>query len=104
MSEVDSSRNVCRALCRWRSARPGAVTTCDEGRGPTTAVVSLHAGRVGCDARTSFGGTLSSDVITYVKKTINGVEVQVPTIFNDVGRRRSRVDPEGPGRLTEPTT
>ena len=31
------------------------------------------------------GATLLSDVITNVKKTVNGAQVEVPTIFNDVG-------------------
>jgi hypothetical protein len=33
-----------------------------------------------------FGGTLSSDVLTLVKKDQNGVKVEVPTIYGDVGR------------------
>jgi hypothetical protein len=33
-----------------------------------------------------FGGTLLSDVITNVKRQVNNAQVEVPTIFNDMGR------------------
>jgi hypothetical protein len=47
-----------------------------------------------------FGGTLASDVLTYVKKTIDGKEFFVPTIFSDnasVTFRLALKDP-GPGQ------
>lgn len=33
-----------------------------------------------------FGGNLLSDVVTNVKRQVNNAQVEVPTIFNDVGR------------------
>jgi len=58
----------------------GDVVT--QGRGGVTAhVISLQAASGAIPA--NVGGTLDSDVITYVKKTIGGVEVRVPTIFSD---------------------
>ena len=73
-----------------------------EGRGPVTATVALMQAAPGVTPD-ALGGTLSSDVITYVKKTIGGVEVLVPTIFNDVGSATLTVELKNPS-LTQPTT
>ena len=73
-----------------------------EGRGPATAVVAMLEATPGSDP-SQIGGTLNSDVITYVKKTINGAEVLVPTIFNDSGSATITVDLKNPN-LTTPST
>jgi hypothetical protein len=49
-----------------------------------------------------FGGTLLSDVITLVKKTVNGAEARVPTVFNDVGRVTVIAEMKDP-TVTSPT-
>lgn len=44
-----------------------------------------------------FGGTLLSDVTTNVERTINGQQVDVPTIFNDVGAAEFAIILKDPG-------
>jgi hypothetical protein len=73
-----------------------------EGRGPVTAGVALLQAAAGATP-TALGGTLSSDVITYLKKTVNGNEVLVPTVFNDLGSATLTVELKNPS-LTQPTT
>jgi hypothetical protein len=73
-----------------------------QGRGPVIATVAMMEAASGADPD-EYGGTLSSDVITYVKKTIGGVEVRVPTIFNDLGRATIMVDMKSPSE-TGPTS
>ena len=40
----------------------------------------------------AFGGTLLSDVVTNVKKKVNGADTLVPTVFNDIGKATVGVD------------
>jgi hypothetical protein len=51
---------------------------------------------------TQFGGSLPSDVLTFVKQTIDGVEVRVPTVFEDVGQVRFRLALKDPGTPDTP--
>jgi hypothetical protein len=51
---------------------------------------------------TSFGGVLPSDVLTFVKVTIDGVEVRVPTVFEDFAQVRFRLALKDPGTPTSP--
>jgi hypothetical protein len=44
-----------------------------------------------------FGGTLSSDVLTMVKVTIDGKETQVPTIFSDLAKVKFELALKNPG-------
>ena len=44
-----------------------------------------------------FGATLLSDVITNVKQTVGGQEVDVPTIFNDLGEASLALIMKDPG-------
>jgi hypothetical protein len=53
---------------------------------------------------TKFAGTLASDVLTLVKKTENGKEVRVPTIFEDLGRATLHLALRDPGTADKPTT
>jgi hypothetical protein len=53
-----------------------------------------------------FGGTVGSDVITVVKRTINGQQVDIPTVFNDLGRVTLSLvlkDPGQPGVSNVPS-
>ncbi len=52
---------------------------------------------------TDFAGQLSSDVITYVKKNLNGSQVCVPTIFEDGGRASMHLGLKDPGSADLPT-
>ncbi len=67
-----------------------------DGRSPMLVVISRLEAAPGATPDL-FGGTLNSDVITNVQRTVNGVQVEVPTIFNDVGRVTMRLTPRDPG-------
>jgi hypothetical protein len=56
-----------------------------QGEGPVLATVALLEGASGAQPN-RFGNTLGSDVLTIVKKDNNGVKVDVPTVFSDIGR------------------
>ena len=51
----------------------------------------------------TFGGNLSSDVLTNVKKDIGGTQVLVPTIFEDIGQATFRLGMKDPGTTATPT-
>ena len=55
------------------------------GRAPVMVTISSLEAASGAEPD-EFGGTLNSDVITLVKRDVNGQQVDVPTIFNDVAR------------------
>jgi len=67
------------------AALSGCSEAIREGRGPVQAMVTSLEAAPGAEPN-KFGGTLSSDVLTLVKKDENGVKIKVPTIFNDIGR------------------
>jgi hypothetical protein len=50
-----------------------------------------------------FAGTLSSDVLTYVKRTVDGQEVRIPTVFSDGGTVKFRLGLKDPGSSQTPT-
>ena len=75
------------------------------GRSPSTLVIDSLEASSGAKPGT-FSGFLNSDVVTLVKVTVNGVETQVPTIFNDVGKVTLRTllkDAGNPGAPTSPS-
>lgn len=49
---------------------------------------------------TEFGGTLGSDVLTLVNRSINGVQVRVPTVFEDLAQVRFRLAMKDPAAAT----
>ena len=54
----------------------------------------------------AFGGTLDSDVLTLVSRTVGGQQVLVPTVFSDVGRVAMRLvlkDQGAPGVTATPS-
>jgi hypothetical protein len=95
-------RGTVPALCLVALGAAGCGDYVREGRGPVTAIVANLQAAPGVSPA-DVAGTLSSDVITYVKKTIDSQEVQVPTIFNDVGTATILVELKDP-TLTGPTT
>ena len=95
-------RGTVPALCLVALGATGCGDYVREGRGPVNAIVANLQAAPGVSPG-DVGGTLSSDVITYVKKTIDGAEVRIPTIFNDLGSATILVDLKDP-TLTEPTT
>ena len=82
---------------RWPSAGCGDLAT--QGRSPAQLTIMSLAASSGASPD-EFGATLHSDVITNVKKTVNGQQVDVPTIFNDNGTADFALilkDPVNPG-------
>jgi hypothetical protein len=77
----------------------------DMGRSPSLVVIDRLEAASGARPG-EFGGTLDSDVITNVQRTVNGQQQTVATIFNDLGRASMRVllrDQGGPGSPAVPT-
>jgi hypothetical protein len=55
------------------------------GRAPAMATITVLEAASGAEPN-EFGNTLNSDVVTKVKRDVNGQQVDVPTVFNDLGR------------------
>ena len=74
------------------------------GRSPVQVVITRFEAASGADPQ-RFGGTLNSDVITNVRRTVNGQQVDVPTIFSDPARVTMRLTlrDSGFGSATSPT-
>lgn len=76
-----------------------------QGRAPVQVVISALEGASGAQPD-EFGGTLASDVLTLVERTVDGEQVRVPTIFADNGRVTMRLvlrDPGTPGNAAAPS-
>lgn len=77
----------------------------DQGRSPSQVTILNLEASSGAQP-TAFGGTLDSDVITNVKRTVGGAEVRIPTVFSDAGRVTMRMflkDQGVPGVGATPT-
>ena len=61
---------------------------------------SLRGGRR-AGRRTTFSGSLASDVVTNVRTTVNGKEVLTPTVFEDGGRVSMHLALVDPGTAVE---
>src|SRR5690242_17490138 len=59
------------------------------GRSPSMLIIDALQAASGASAG-NFGGFLNSDVVVVVKQTVNGVQVNVNTIVNDVGKATLR--------------
>jgi hypothetical protein len=76
-----------------------------ESRSPSQLVMVELVGASGAEPD-KFGGTLYSDVVTLVKRDVNGQQQEVPTTFSDNGRVTLRLilrDPGSPGVTTAPS-
>jgi hypothetical protein len=82
------------------------ATACGEvartGRSPAFVVLERLEGASGVDPD-EFGTVVYSDVLTLVKRTIDGTEVRIPTIYADPGRATFRVALKNPGTVASPT-
>ena len=67
-----------------------------DGRSPMLVVISRLEAAPGATPDL-FAGSLFSDMVTNVQRTVNGVQVEVPTIFSDLGRVTMRLTPRDPG-------
>ena len=101
---------------KWiRRAAAAAITACaaltsgcgeaaQQGRSPVLLVIRSLQGASGAEPD-ELGSFVLSDVLTMVNRSVNGEDVQVPTIFNDVGEVVMQVvlkDQGVPGLLAEP--
>lgn len=94
-------RGALPAVCLLALAAAGCGDLVRQGHGPSLAVVTMMEGSSGATPG-DWGGTLSSDVVTYVERDVNGATVRVPTVFNDLGRATVSVEMKDPA--TSPTT
>ncbi len=76
-----------------------------QSRSPSFLVIDLLAAASGATAG-SYGNTLESDVLTYVTQTVEGQQVKVPTVFEDIGQVQLRIllkDQGNPGATAGPS-
>jgi hypothetical protein len=73
------------------------------GRSPSFLVIDSLTAASGAKP-SAFSGFLNSDVITLVKTTVNGVDTQVPTIYNDLGKVALHVLLKNPGDPAAPNS
>jgi hypothetical protein len=88
------------------AALPGCTEKQMEGQSPAYLVITQLTGASGATP-TEFSGVLSSDVLTFVKKTVGEDEQLVPTVFADNGRvgfLLALKDPGVPGATTTPSS
>ena len=75
------------------------------GKAPAFLVIDLLAAASGAKPG-EFGNVLQSDVVTLVTQTINGQQVPVPTVYEDIGQVTLRVllkDQGNPGSTAGPS-
>ena len=78
------------------AASSGCGHLATEGRSPVQLTIASLSAAPGATPD-EFGGTLLSDVLTNVDRTVNGEQVTVPTIFNDVGEAQFALIMKNPG-------
>lgn len=69
------------------------------GQASSYLIVESLVAASGAEA-TTFGGTLPSDVQTLVERSVNGVQVRVPTVYEDFGQVRFRIAMKDPTAAT----
>jgi hypothetical protein len=87
------------------AAAAGCGDVVRQGRAPVQLVITAIEVASGAEPE-QFGGTLLSDVVTLVEREVNGQQVDVPTIFNDLGEVTMTLilkDPGQPGTTVSPT-
>jgi hypothetical protein len=98
-------RTVMVLLVLGCAVSAGCGDVVRQGRAPVQLVITSLQAASGADPG-SLGGTLLSDVVTVVERTVNGEETPVPTTFNDVGQVTMTLilkDPGQPGAPAAPT-
>ncbi len=99
-TRLTSSLTLMAAL-----AASGCGDLVRQGRAPVQVVINSLQAAPG-NTPDELGSTLLSDVVTLVERTVDGEEVRVPTIFNDMGSVTMSLilkDPGQPGVTTTPT-
>src|SRR5688500_632635 len=69
------------------------------GRSPSLLIIQSLEAASGADPG-AFGAFLLSDVQTLVERTVGGVSVEVPTIFDDIGEATLRIELKDQGAAT----
>ena len=88
------------------AALPGCTNVQMQGESPAYLIIQSLSGASGAEP-TQFGGVLSSDVLTLVKKQVGEEEQLIPTIFGDNGRVSFLLalkDPGATGATTTPSS
>jgi hypothetical protein len=96
-------RGVLPAVALLALPAAGCGDFVRQGRSPGMATVAMIEAASGATPGT-WGQTLSSDVITFVKRTIDGVETRIPTIFVDLGRATVSLDMKDTTNTSSPTS
>jgi hypothetical protein len=73
------------------------------GRSPAMLIIDSLQAASGADPQ-AFSDFLLSDVQTLVERTVNGENVMVPTIFNDVGQATLRIELKDQGGAGVPAS
>ena len=87
------------------AASAGCGDVVRQGRAPVQLVITSLEAASGAEPD-EFGGTLLSDVLTVVERSVNGQQQQVPTVFNDLGEVTMSLilkDPGQPGTAPTPS-
>ena len=98
-------RTVLGLAVMAAAAAAGCGDVVRQGRAPVQLVITALEAASGAEPD-EFGGTLRSDVITNVQRTVNGQQTEVATIFNDVGQVTMTMilkDPGLPGAPAAPS-
>ena len=98
-------RTVFGLAAMAAAAAAGCGDVVRQGRAPVQLVITALEAASGAEPD-EFGGTLRSDVITNVQRTVNGQQTEVATIFNDVGQVTMTMilkDPGLPGAPAAPS-
>ena len=80
----------------------GCAATGRDGKASAFLIVNSVTAASGARPST-FGGSLPSDVQTYVRVDVGGTEVRVPTVFEDLAQVTLSLAMKNPGTATEPT-
>jgi hypothetical protein len=102
-TSINGTLVACLATACAISAGCGDVVR--QGRAPVQLVITSLQAASGA-APGDFGGTLLSDVLTLVERSVGGEQQQVPTVFNDLGTVTMSMilkDPGQPGTSPSPT-
>ena len=86
-------------------ATAGCGDVVRQGRSPSQVVVMSLTAASGAEPE-ELGGTLHSDVLTIVERTVGGAQQSIPTVFSDNGEVTLGLllkDPGQPGLATSPS-
>lgn len=102
LARTRRSRAVAALVLAGILAQPACTSVQRDSQSPSYLILRSLTAASGATPG-QFGGTLSSDVLTYVKRTLNDEEVRVPTVFEDVALASFVVALRDPGTPTSPT-